>query len=215
MGSPTATTTAPRAIVPAGRPAQRTPPEGLLISAVIDEFIVAAEAGRAHNRSGRSYRPGALRDVRGILKHRIAPEVGHVPMRDLRSRDLQAIVDRLAAEGLSQSRIRSVVSAIRALYAYGIERGYVDLSPVTGLVIPSAAPGGRKEKAEEGASDDLDDPWSRDPITQGGLPPQSPADERDDYQPILLVTERILSLVLRIAVVVFVVFALVTIGGSA
>ena len=46
---------------------------------------------------------------------------------------MQALVDRLAAEQLSVSRIRSVVSAIRALYGYAIERGFVEFSPADGL----------------------------------------------------------------------------------
>jgi len=46
-----------------------------------------------------------------------------------------------------------------------------------------------------------------------GRPPR-PDRGRDDYQPIALLPERILSLVLRIVVVVFILFALVTIAGS-
>jgi hypothetical protein len=36
-------------------------------------------------------------------------------LRDIRRTDVQQLVDRLGAEHLSESRIRSVVSALRAL----------------------------------------------------------------------------------------------------
>jgi site-specific recombinase XerD len=49
------------------------------------------------------------------------------------------------------------------------------------------------------------------------LLPEDETDHRDsrDYQPLTLLPERILSLVLRIVVLLFVLFALVTIAGSA
>ena len=59
-------------------------------------------------------------------------------MRDVRRQDVQALVDRLGADGLSESRIRSVVSALRALYGYAIERGQVEFNPADGLVMPRA-----------------------------------------------------------------------------
>ncbi len=146
-------------------------------------------------------------------------------LRDVRRRHVQALVDRLAADGLSESRIRSVISAVRALYGYAIEQGYVELSPATGSLIPSegrcsrrtgrtrtsrttrptsAGTDGRGRRVAGRAS-------ARD---RGGAidPATAPA---SDYQPIALLPERILSLVLRIVVVIFILFALVTIVGSA
>jgi Phage integrase, N-terminal SAM-like domain len=209
-GSPTATTTAPRVVVQPGRPPERAPPENVLTSTVVDEFLEAAAEGRARNRSGRPYRPSALRDVRGILRHHVAHELGHMQLREVRRRHLQELVDRLAAERLSESRIRSVVSAVRALYGYAIERGYVELSPATGLVIPRPAPAAAEDETDWRWADDLDD---GPPSARSG----SARTDRDrgDYEPIALLTERILSLVLRIVVVIFIVFALVTIAGSA
>src|SRR4051812_49577119 len=99
--------------------------DDILVAAAIEEFITAAEGGWARNRSGRRYRPSALRDVRGILRHHVANELGKMPLRDLRRTHIQALIDRLAAEQLSESRIRSVVSAIRALYGYAMDQGWV------------------------------------------------------------------------------------------
>ena len=57
-------------------------------------------------------------------------------LRDVRRQNVQVLVDRLSAQRLSLSRIRSVVSAIRALYGYAIERGYVEFSPADSLLLP-------------------------------------------------------------------------------
>src|SRR4051812_37636689 len=178
--------------------------DDILVAAAIEEFIAAAEGGWARNRSGRRYRPSALRDVRGILRHHVAHELGEMPLRDVRRSHIQALIDRLAAEQLSESRIRSVVSAIRALYGYAIEQGQVELSATDQLQIPQrAAP----------ALTDSGSAWEwTEPVQDA--PPQRPAARRDEYEPITLLPERILSLVLRIVVVLFVLFALVTIAGS-
>jgi hypothetical protein len=239
-GSRAATTTAARAVVPP-RPPTRSPPpsappeEEVSVSAVIDEFIEAAEDGRAGNRSGRRYRPSALRDLRGILRYHVAHDIGHMRLRDVRRRHVQALVDRLAAEGLSESRIRSVISAVRALYGYAIDRRYVELSPATGLVLPSEEAGfdedGTNSGLEDGPADfawmdNGDESWEDEP--SAGSPPRrrfngprrawkAPPPDRSgsDYQPIALLPERILSLVLRIVVVIFILFALFTIAQSA
>jgi Phage integrase, N-terminal SAM-like domain len=240
-GSRAATTTAPRAVVPPRRPPTRSPPpppppeEEISVSAVIDEFIEAAEDGRAGNRSGRRYRPSALRDLRGILRYHVAHDIGHMRLHDVRRRHVQALVDRLAAEGLSESRIRSVISAVRALFGYAIDRGYVELSPAGGLVLPSEEAAFEEERtnpvSEEGPADfawadNGDESWE-DEHFAGSRPRRrfngarrtwkSPPPDRSgsDYQPIALLPERILSLVLRIVVVIFILFALVTIAQSA
>jgi hypothetical protein len=205
---------------PTGAPAPAAETGGVSVAAAIDEFIDAAESGRAPNRSGRPYRPSALRDLRGTLRHHVAPELGEMPLRDVRRRHVQALVDRLAAERLSVSRIRSVVSALRAMYAYAIERGYAEFSPADGLVIPP------ENGPEWGGGDETAWDWSEDPYQtrERPRPSRAPRPERKqrrrrerhdgDFQPIALLPERILSLVLRIVVVIFVLFALVTIAES-
>jgi hypothetical protein len=147
-----AATTVPRVLVGAHGPSKadesrdssessRDPPPptraagDMRVAAAIEEFIEAAEDGRVLNRSGRRYRPSALRDVRGSLRFHVARDMGQMTLSEVRRQDIQALVDRLVSEGLSASRVRSVISAVRALYGYAIEHGYVDLSPATGLVI--------------------------------------------------------------------------------
>jgi site-specific recombinase XerC len=161
------------------------------MAAAIEEFIEAAEQGRAVNRSGRRYRPSALRDLRGILRFHVAPALGERPLPEVRRVDIQAFVDRLGAERLSESRIRSVISALRALYAYAIDRHYVEFNPADGLTMPTG--GG-------------DDPGE----AEGDDEPSRPASDPGDYKPMAVLPERLLSLALRAALIVFAVVAVIS-----
>ena len=66
------------------------------------------EGGPGRQPQRPTYRPSALRDLSGILRYHVAPELGELPLRDVGRRHVQALVDRLAEEQLSESRIRSV-----------------------------------------------------------------------------------------------------------
>jgi site-specific recombinase XerC len=179
--SRSATTTGARAVV--------APPPPVTMAAAIEEFIEAAEEGRAVNRSGRRYRPSALRDLTGILRYHVAPMLGERPLAEIHRPAIQKFVDRLGAERLSESRIRSVISALRALYGYAIEQGYVEFNPADGLVMPS-------EPAEDARQDDA-------------VPPPSHRDT-EEYEPIAVLPERLLTLALRAALLVFAVVAIVS-----
>ena len=228
-GTRAATTTAPRVVVPPRRPPSRSPPSSGSpdtgrVAAVVDEFINAAQEGRASNRSGRSYRPSALRDLRGILRHHVVSDLGHMPLRDVRRQHVQALLDRLAAEGLSESRIRSVISAVRALYGYAIDRGYAEFSPATGLTIPR--PAERREDVRDAdhtgwewtaEEDDAsrDEPAGRSPRRRPYLDSSRLARYANEYEPVALLPERLLSFVLRLTFAIFIVVVIVSIAGPA
>ena len=227
----------------------------MTVAAAIDEFVQAAEEGHALNRSGRPYKPSALRDLRGILEYHVALELGEMRLRDVRREHVQALVDRLGADRLSESRIRSVISALRALYGYAIERGHAEFNPADGLVMPRAdepAPSGERE-AISTWSDRLGELWQNAPRWQdqprraedprpAQQPPEAeglrepdeprredrslreddeprsarPRDERNRvaYQPIAVLPERILSLAMRAAFVLFALIVLVSVLES-
>jgi hypothetical protein len=239
--------------------------EAITTAAAIDEFIEAAETGLAVNRSGRPYKPSALRDLRGILEYHVGPELGELALRDVRRRHVQALVDRLAAERLSESRIRSVVSALRALFGHAIEQGHAEFNPADGLVMPSAdeaAPSG-PEATTTSWSARLEDLWQNRPAWEDQLrwegrprwedqlrwegQPRSEGQparegsstapraerkplgerrgrsrkrrgkrdrEREAYEPIALLPERILSFAMRIVFVLFALLALASLLES-
>jgi hypothetical protein len=203
--------------VPATARKPKQPSPDITVDAAIDEFLTAAEGGQALNRSDRPYRPSALRDLRGILKQHVSPQIGEMQLRDVRRQNVQMLVDRLSAQRLSLSRIRSVVSAIRALYGYAIERGYVEFSPADGLLLPpDGDPADRVDTAAWNWSDDLDEARVEEPppVWAPTTEPAPAVAGGGDYRPLAQLPERILSLVLRVVVILFVLFALVTIAES-
>jgi hypothetical protein len=198
------------------------------MAAAIEQFIEAAENGQAVNRSGRTYRPSALRDLSGILRYHVAPELGDTPLRAVGRRHVQGLVDRLAEEELSESRIRSVISALRGLYGYAIEHGYAEFNPADGLVMPrrDGASASEDPPDEENRRpnlvDRLDEVWAERPRwedrpRQDDSPPRredprkvSEGPDRGAYQPIAVLPERLLSFALRLAFVLLIVVAIIS-----
>ena len=207
--------------------------ERITVAEAVDEFVAAAEAGRAVNRSGRSYRPSALRDVRGILEYHVVPDLGDMRLRDVRRSHVQALVDRLGAEHLSQSRIRSAVSALRALYGYAIDRGYAEFNPADALVMPHIDapsrttpdelwddPPGWEERPPRRAVDDepsRDEPREREPSRSERRkhePSRTERRKRPAYEPLAPFPERLLSYAIRAVFVLLALVVLVTLLDS-
>jgi hypothetical protein len=190
------------------------PSPALTTAAAIEEFIEAAEQGRAVNRSGRSYRPSALRDLTGILRYHVVPQLGDRPLREIRRSDVQTLVNGLAGEGLSESRIRSVISALRALYGYAIEKGYADFNPADGLVMPRGEDVPNLEdppRWEDPPGRRLLDRWRPADGTRTARKAPKPNDrDRSGYEPMAVMPDRILSLALRAVFVLFIVVALIS-----
>jgi len=199
------------------------PSPAVTTAAVIEEFIERVEQGHALNRSGRRYRPSALRDLSGILRYHVAPALGERPLREVRRADVQSMVDGIAGEGLSESRIRSVISALRALYGYAIEQGYVEFNPADGLVMPRAedAPRSKQESHREIPPSWEDDgrwgdtgSWQQPPKRRESRGRRDRGRDQDQdgdgYQPMAVMPERILTLALRAVFALFIIVALIS-----
>ena len=102
----------------------------------IEAFLAAIEAGSALNKHGRPYKPSAIRDLRGALEGHVEPALGGRRLADVRRGDVQRLIDSMTP-GRSGSRVRSVVNAIRSLYAWAQDRELVEHSPATRLRLPA------------------------------------------------------------------------------
>jgi integrase len=101
-----------------------------------ERFVEAAAAGRALNKKGKRYKQNALRDIdQGLVKH-VLPALGPRRLVDVRQRDIQKIVDDLTPK-LSGSRVRTVVNAIRSLYAWAKQRELVHHDPAAEIRLPA------------------------------------------------------------------------------
>lgn len=65
------------------------------------------------------------------------PEFGTRKPDEIRRGEIQLLVDAMAGQGLSGSRIRNVINSLRALYTYMISRDLCPASPVASIRLPA------------------------------------------------------------------------------
>ena len=126
--------------------------DGRELGDVVDEFLEAAQEGRACDRVGERYAADGLHDLRGALSY-VDSELGLLNIADIRRPDVQSLVDQLVASGLTVARVYGVVDALDALYAYAIQNGIVGFSPVVWLALPGMEePDGPHVEAQRAAA---------------------------------------------------------------
>jgi integrase len=102
-----------------------------------DQFLLAIENGTALNKRDRPYKKSARRTIEGALSGRIEQELGPLPLNGVRRGQVQMLVDEMVAAGLSGSRVRNVLNALRSLYTYAIARELAQSSPITNVLLPA------------------------------------------------------------------------------
>jgi integrase len=106
------------------------------VAKAIEAYLSAIEAGKALNKHGRPYKPSAIRDLQGALEGYVEPALGGRQLVDMRRGDVQRLIDSMTPEK-SGSRVRTVVNAIRSLYAWAQDRELVDHDPASRVRLPA------------------------------------------------------------------------------
>jgi integrase len=106
------------------------------VAAAIEAYLRAIESGTALNKHGRQYKPSAIRDLKGALKNHVKDELGAKRIADVRRGDVQRLVDQLTP-AKSGSSVRTVVNAIRSLYAWAQDRELVSNDPAQRVRLPA------------------------------------------------------------------------------
>jgi integrase len=96
-----------------------------------------AEPPTVLTRSGRPYKPSALREYRRNLENYLLDDLGGQRLSDVRRSDLQALVDGLLGRRLSGSKVRNVIIPLRVIVRHAIERDLVAVNPTSGLKLPA------------------------------------------------------------------------------
>ena len=109
----------------------------LRVKEAVERFIDAARDGVALNKKGRRYKRTAVDDLKGSLTVHVIPAIGARRLSDIRRRDCQRICDELTAAGMSGSRVRSVINAIRSLYRWAQDRELVAHDPASLVRLPA------------------------------------------------------------------------------
>jgi integrase len=111
--------------------------DGRTLATVAAEWLADARTGVIRNRTGDPYKPSALRSYETALRRRVLPRLGPVKFAAIRRADLQDLVDRLLAQGLSPSTVQCSILPVRAMYRRAVTRGDVAINPTTGLLLPA------------------------------------------------------------------------------
>ncbi len=111
-------------------------------------WVAMAQAGKIRNRSGRRYKPSSLRTIEGDLRLRLVPSLGSRALVEITRSDLQRLAGVWLAEGLSPSKVRSIVNAARVLWRdfdlVTDSDNHLLADPTRGLRLPASA--GRRER---------------------------------------------------------------------
>ncbi len=111
-----------------------------------------AEPPTILNRSGRPYKPSALRGYEQDLNNHILDDLGAHRLSDIRRGDLQALIDQLLGEGLSGSKVRNTIIPLQVIYRHALERDQLTVNPTTNLRLPKGCePRVRAATASEAA----------------------------------------------------------------
>jgi integrase len=103
-------------------------------------WIERAERGDARARGGRPYKPSVVRGYRSDLERYVIPALGSFRVSQLRRREVQdLLVDELAARGLSGSRIRGVVNALRVVLRRPLHADELQNDPTERLDLPAGS----------------------------------------------------------------------------
>lgn len=91
-------------------------PTQMTLAAAGKRWLEMARAGEITNRSGRRYKPSALRNVEQDLRLRLVPDLGAHRVAEITRSDLQRRVGAWLAQGLSPSKVRATVNAARVVF---------------------------------------------------------------------------------------------------
>jgi integrase len=120
-------------------------PIRITLSETAYAWIEMARAGQIRNRSGKKYKPSALRTLETDFRLRLTPELGTRYMSDIERPDLQNLVNRLQSQ-LSPSKVHGCVNAARVLWRdFDLVTGTHNallIDPTKGLRLPAVPVGG-------------------------------------------------------------------------
>jgi hypothetical protein len=109
---------------------------GVSVHETIVDFLEAAERGAALDRYGRAFSAESVRELRWCLSGHVDKRLGSMDVGAVHRRDLEGLVDELAAAGLARRRLRAVAKSLRALYDYAGERDLVAHNPAARIALP-------------------------------------------------------------------------------
>jgi integrase len=109
-----------------------------------EALIEGMRAGTVRTRSGRRYKPSAIRTYEDALRRNVYPALGPHALADLRRGHVQRLADRLLAQGLDPSTVRNQLMPLRVIYRRALALEDVQHNPTRDLQLPAVE--GRRER---------------------------------------------------------------------
>ncbi len=109
---------------------------GMRLEQAAERLVKGAKEGIVLNKHGRRYRREAVTDLRYSLA-RVPADLRSRRLADIGRGDLQRMVDDFQEEGLSGSRIRSIINSVSVLYRWAIDRDFASSSPAAEIRLPA------------------------------------------------------------------------------
>jgi integrase len=109
-----------------------------------DALIEGMRAGTVRTRSGRRYKPSAIRGYQDALRRSIYPALGPHALADLRRGHVQRLADRLLGQGLDPSTVRNQLMPLRVIYRRALALEDVQHNPTRDLQLPAVE--GRRDR---------------------------------------------------------------------
>jgi integrase len=111
-------------------------PKGIRLSDAHPEFVKDCRDGIVLNRYGKPYTKNAVTNLDSSL-NRLPKRIRNKHLEKITSGLLQSAVDDFRREGLSTSRIRSVIHSLSALYRWAVKREKATHNPAESIDLPA------------------------------------------------------------------------------
>ena len=83
--------------------------------AAAEQWLADMRAGHITNRSGDPFKPSAIRAYADNFRLRVLPELGHLRLREVTTRDVQRLIDKLVRDDLAPGTIDATLTPLRSL----------------------------------------------------------------------------------------------------
>ena len=98
-------------------------PSARTVRDAADELTAGMRSGAIRNRSGDAYKPSVTYGYANALTLHVLPRLGGRRLGDVSVRDVQALVDEMAAAGANPATIRNALLPLRVVYRRALALG--------------------------------------------------------------------------------------------
>jgi integrase len=112
-------------------------PTATTVREAAEAFLKGASDGTIRTRGGDPFKPSTVRTYRQALMLRVLPALGERRLSDVSRLDVQALADRLLAEGVAAQSAHLAVASLRAIFRQAVTRGILAGNPCDGVSLPA------------------------------------------------------------------------------